>query len=118
MASQDLYLKLDTETWKEFDFDDTNGITGTIYTDRAFSSAKDLTGFTITLKLYKIWHRVARIQKECTIVVAASGTWKYLPVEGDIPVAGLYEAEIELTDNSGIKKSTINRVEFYIKRSP
>ena len=118
MAAEDLYLKLDSDTWKEFDFDDTNGITGTVYTDRAMSSAKNLTGFTLTFKLYRRWHRVSRVEQTATIVVAASGTWKWLPVEGDIPINGFYNAELEIADASGIKKSTKNDVEFFIKGGP
>ncbi|UVF62289.1 upper tail fiber [Nitrososphaeria virus YSH_462411] len=115
MAAEDLYLKLDSDTWVEGDYDDTNGITGTIYTDRALSSAKNLTGFTLKFKLFKRWHRVSRIDQDATIVTAGSGTWKWLPVEGDIPISGVYNAEIEITDGSGIKKSTKNDVEFFIK---
>lgn len=115
MAAEDLYLKLDSDTWIYGDFDDTNGITGTIYTDRALSSAKNLTGFTLTFKLFKRWHRVARIEETAIIVTAGSGTWKWLPTEGDIPISGVYNVEVEIADNSGIKKSTKNDVEFYIK---
>lgn len=118
MAAEDLYLKLDSDTWKEFDFDDTNGITGTVYTDRVMSSAKNLTGFTLTFKLYRRWHRVSRVEQTATIVVAASGTWKWLPIEGDIPINGFYNAELEIADASGIKKSTKNDVEFFIKGGP
>lgn len=115
MASEDLYCKLDSSTWNEFDYDDTNGITGTIYTDRALSSAKNLTGFTLNIRLFRRWRSVARLDKEATIVTAASGTWKYLPTDGAMPRAGVYLLEIQLT-KSGIQKST-KPVEFYIRRS-
>ena len=115
--AEDLFLKLDSKVWKEYDFDDTDGITGTVYTDRAMTSAKNLTGFTITLNLYRRWHRVARISQTATAVVAASGTWKWLPTEGDMPISGVYNAEIELTQD-GLRKSTINDVEVHVKRGP
>lgn len=114
MAAQDLYLKLDSSTWNEFDFDDTNGITGTIYTDRAFSSAKDLTGYTIYIRLFRRWRNHTHLNKEATIVTAASGTWKYLPLVSAMPRSGVYMIEIQL-EKSGSRKST-RPIEFYIRR--
>ena len=112
--AEDLFLNLDSNEWREFDFDDTDGITGTIYTDRLLTTAKDLTGFTLTIRLSKRWHIHDRLNKTATIISAGSGTWKYLPADGEMPRFGVYLLEIELS-KSGVKKST-KPVEFYIRR--
>ncbi len=71
--------------------------TGTAYT---------LTGYTITFKVWKadnpgtLW-----LSGACSIVVAASGTCRYLTTATDFPTAGDYVWELELTQ-SGVIENT------------
>lgn len=116
LASENLYLKLDSNVWNEFDYDNTHGITGTIYTDRTFSSPKNLTGLTLTIRLSKRWHITDRLNKTASIVSGSNGTWEYKPSFGDLPRAGIYLLEVELSNGDNLKKST-RPVEFFIRRS-
>jgi len=67
--------------------------------------AYDLDGYTITLK---VWGGTGvLVDEECDIVVAGSGTCKYLIASGDFDRRGIYKAELELT-KEGVVESTIN----------
>lgn len=55
--------------------------------------------------------------KTASIVVAASGTWKYLVNAGELPPRGIYFVKIELT-KSGVHESTLNRVEIEVLGGP
>lgn len=55
--------------------------------------------------------------KTAEIVVAGSGTWKYLVAVGELPPAGLYYVKVELS-KSGVLESTLNRVELHILSGP
>jgi len=112
-----LYLSLDTPIWHRGDFSSENKLTGTIYTDKNLSVAKDLTGYTVTVRMFKPRTIGDRFNKQADIVVAANGTFSYAVGEGELPIFGLYEIKIELT-KSGVKESTLNHVELQILEGP
>ena len=69
--------------------------------------AYDLTGYTITLKVWRKDVPGLLMSGNCAIVVAASGTCRYSVVAGVFNKAGTYQAELELT-KSGVVESTRN----------
>ena len=69
--------------------------------------AYNLTGYTITLKVWREGIPGLLLSGDCTIVVAANGTCTYLVAAGDFSRSGIYKAEIELT-KSGAVESTAN----------
>lgn len=69
-------------------------------------TAYDLTGYTITLKVWRAGSPDILIMSgACDIVTAASGICKYLVASGDFDDLGRYEAELELT-KVDVKEST------------
>lgn len=110
-----LYLAVDQKEWREGDFSDTDKLTGTIYTDEAKSSAKNLTGYTLDVIIYK-QDGAAVFDKQATIVTAGSGTWSYAIAEGETPAVGIYKIEVELSQ-SGQRISTYPE-DFLVTRSP
>ena len=67
-----------------------------------------LTGYTITLKVWKHGSSGTPIvDSGCDILVAASGTCTYTIVDGDFDAGGRYRFELELT-KSGVVESTRN----------
>ena len=103
-----LYLTLDQRRWRYGDFSSANGLTGTVYTDEAKTTPKNLTGYTITLRLFKFpLGNTDFLNQTATAVVAASGTWQFLPTQGQMPAWHAYYAKIELTQ-SGVQESTLN----------
>jgi len=110
-----LYLKLDQDKLVHGDFSDTDKITGTIYTDEAKSSAKNLTGYTLDIILFKEGGSAA-FDKTASIVTAADGTFSYAVAEGELPAVGIYNVEVELSQ-SGQRISTFPE-EILVSRSP
>ncbi len=111
------YLKIDQKVLFTGDFSSSNKLTGTIYTDEALTSAKNLTGLTIKVRLFKRWSSEDWFDKTASIVTAASGTWSYAIAANELPSAGLYLVKIELSQ-SGEILSTLNDVEILIKQGP
>ena len=102
-----LFSKLDIERWPQGDFtnDNANAITGTIYTKATFNVADvfNLTGYTLTIKLYDQESReildeddAAKVQ----IVLASAGTWRWLPADSDLNFNFIGELKIEV-DKAG-----------------
>jgi len=112
-----LYLKLDQSRWYRGDFSTTNALTGTIYTDINEVTAKDLTGYTLTLRFHRPIHFGDFFNKAASIVSAANGTFKYNFVEGDTPPRGIYFVKVEIA-KSGDRESTLNREEFFLLGGP
>lgn len=112
-----LYLELNEPIWFRNDFSSESKITGTLYTDVNKTVAKNLTGFTLTLKLWKPRTVGDRFNKTATIVSASDGTFEYAVAEGDMPIYGVYYAALELT-KSGVRETNINQVEFQILEGP
>ena len=111
------YLKLDQTVLYNGNYSSSDKLTGTIYTDSALSSAFNLTGYTLTVRIYKRDHISDFFNKTATITVAASGTWYYAIAQGELPSSGLWLVNIELT-KSGVQLNTLNNVEILIKRGP
>ena len=103
-----LYLTLDQRRWRYGDFSSDNGLTGTIYTNEAKTTAKNLTGYTVTLRLFRHpFGNVDYLNQTATIVSASGGTFQYLPTQGQMPYWHAYYAKVELT-KSGVQESTLN----------
>lgn len=112
-----IYLSLDQTQWFRGDFSSENKLTGTIYTDNQLVTAKDLTGFTVTIVLFRPGTLSSRFRKTATIVSAANGTWEYAVQDSEMPPSGIYQAKVELT-KSGVQESTLNYVELLILTGP
>ena len=68
--------------------------------------AYDLTDYTITLKVWDPNEPTMLLTSgSCTIVVAASGTCRYLVTANDFITQGLFNIELELT-KTGVIEST------------
>ena len=111
------YLVLDQTRAFRGDFSSDAFLTGTIYSDKNLTTAKDLTGYTLTIRMNRSKHMGDWFGKTATIVSAANGTWSYLVGEGELPTPGVYFVKIELT-KSGVRESTLNRVELHILAGP
>ncbi len=114
-----VYVSLDQSLLYNDNFSDVSGfkLTGTIYSDIDKTTAFNLTGYTIKLRLAQENAKSDNFNQTCTITVAASGTFYLSVTENTLPVAGLYLATVELT-KSGTKVTTLNRTELLIKRGP
>ena len=97
MTQMNLFLKLDKEVWTKGDFGTATGLglTGTIYTTSTLATAQNLTDYTLKIRLYdQIGDEV--FNDDCNILIAASGTWEYLPADGDLNFDFIGEVKIEL----------------------
>ena len=112
-----LFLVLDQLKWARNDFSSENKLTGTIYSDKQMVTPKNLTGYTIKVKMFKPGRLSDRFNKTADIVVAASGTWSYAVQQGEIPPPGIYWVKVELS-KSGVQESTLNRVELLVLGGP
>ena len=111
-----LYLSCDQDRWYRNNFSSDDKLTGTIYTDINQVTAKDTTGYTITIRLSRRdgpGRHGDFLQAVATATVEADGTWEYAMREQDIPPRGLYWIAAELT-KSGTRETTLNRVEFHV----
>jgi len=71
-------------------------------------TAYNLTDYTITLKVWSTNQPGTLLTSgACSIVVAASGTCRYLVTATDFTIKGTYSAELELT-KSGVIESTVS----------
>lgn len=109
-----IYLKLDQTQWREFDYSSDDKLTGTIYTDKDLTTPKNLSGYTVKLRISKRWHIHDRFGKTATIVSASAGTWEYAVEEGQMPRNGFYRFEAEL-QKAGTSIST-KPVDFIVTR--
>ena len=109
-----LFLSLDQDKWFRNDFSTENKLTGTIYSDINQVTAKDITGYTVKVKMFtERSPKLERFNKTASAVVAANGTWSYAVADGEMPTPGLYKVKVELT-KSGVQESSLNRVELLI----
>jgi len=102
-----LFSRLDLERWPQGDFtnNSANAITGTIFTKATFQAADefDLTGYSLTIKLYDQKSREIFTEDDSAkvqIVSATDGTWRWLPAESDLNFNFIGELKIEL-DKAG-----------------
>ena len=112
-----LFLQMDQTKWYRADFSATNKLTGTIYSDINMGTAKDTTGYVITIRLYKGNRWGDHFDKVATAVTEADGTWEYAVGQNEMPPPDVYNVKIELS-KSGDRESTINRQELLIIEGP
>lgn len=110
------YLVLDQPRWIRANYSDTNLLTGTIYSDKNKTTAFDLTGYTLKIRIYKRWQNTELFGKTATIVTAASGTWSYAVAIHEMVSQGFYLVSIELS-KSGEVMSTFPE-EFQVLEMP
>jgi hypothetical protein len=72
---------------------------------------KNLTGYTITFKVWKVGASVLSLSKACTIVDAGAGTCKYTLGDGDFDVVGKYYFELELTKAGVVEDTETKRLD-------
>ena len=111
------YLVTDQPKWYRDDFSDTNKLTGTIYTDQGLTKKANITGYTLTIRLYKNYRWGDYFGKTGSIVSATAGTWEYAVQQNEMPPPGIYNMKLELSQ-SGRKESTLNRQELLILEGP
>jgi hypothetical protein len=111
-----IYLTLDQTVLFNKNYSDVSGfkVTGTIYSDVSKTSAFNITGYTLTLRLFKEGGSTDYFDQACTATVAASGTWYISVTENTLPPKGFYLAVMELS-KSGTVVSSLNRVEVLIQ---
>ncbi len=112
-----IYLTLDQKRWFRGDFSNVDLLTGTIYTDLNKQNVKDLTGYTINLRMHRPKHFGDFFNKAGAIVSAVGGTWSYAVASGDMPPRGTYYFKLELK-KTGEAISTLNRVELQVLEGP
>lgn len=114
-----LYLTLDQNTIFNGNFSDVSAfkLTGTIYTDVNRTTPLTLSGYTITMKIYRDGGYIDRFAQTCTITSSSGGTFYLSVTTGTLPYAGLYLVVMELT-KSGTQISTMNRQELLIEKGP
>ena len=112
-----LYLLLDQDKWFRNDFSSDDKLTGTIYTNKSYTVVKDLTGYTLIVRMWRDRAWGDRFNKTASIVSATAGTFSYAVAQGDMPPPGIYKVSIELA-KSGTKESTLNRQELFVKIGP
>lgn len=112
-----LYLVLDQDQWYRADFSSENKLTGQIFTNKSLTVKKNLTGYTIKIRMYRANRWGDYFNKTASIVTAADGTFDYAVGEGEMPPPEIYYIKVELT-KSGVKESTLNRQELYVLEGP
>jgi len=109
------YLTLDQTVLFNDNFSDSLKLTGTCYTDVGKTAVFDLTGYTLTLKLYRENGLADYYNETASITTAASGTFNKAVTSGTLPYSGLYLVNLQLT-KSGTQVSNLNRVELLIQK--
>ncbi|UVF62432.1 upper tail fiber [Nitrososphaeria virus YSH_922147] len=112
------YLSLDQSKWASGDYSSSNKLTGTIYSDKDKTTALTLTGYTLTIRMFKSrWNSADYFNKEASIVSAGSGTFSYAVAQGEMPPDGRYMVKVELV-KSGEQMSTLNDVYLFVRGGP
>jgi hypothetical protein len=97
-----IYLTIDQSRWVRGDYSDTNLLTGTIYSDLAKTTAFDLTGYTLKIRIFKRWQNTELFGKTATIVTAASGTWSYAVAVNEMVAPGNYMIAVEISQTGEV----------------
>ncbi len=112
-----LYLVMDQPKWYRDDFSSENKLTGTIYTNQQYTKKKNLTGYTLKIRLYKNYRWGDYFGKTATISSATGGTFEYAVNENEMPPPNIYNIKLELS-KTGVQESTLNRQELLILEGP
>jgi len=91
------YLSLGQTVWRQGDYSSTNKLTGTVHSDRAKTAVFNLTGYTVTIRIFKRWQNTDLFNKVATVSTPSSGVWSYAVAQGEMPQAGVYMVEAELS---------------------
>lgn len=104
-----LTLKLNTEEWSIDDFTSTsgNGISFTIYQEEKMVNVKNLTGYTLKMRLYD-QDNIEVFSDDVNILSAVAGTGEYLPSQGKLTFGFIGEVEIELSKTNEVLTSKGN----------
>jgi hypothetical protein len=99
-----LYLQLDQEVWSKGDYSDVTALalTGTIYTNATMLTPFDLTGYTLKIKGFNQRGEQEISAKDCDIVSAVAGTFRYNPALGDLNIEFIGELEVELSKSGTV----------------
>lgn len=92
----------------------TYAITGTIYTDAGLTIPANITGFTLTFRMFSEPSGSNALEDSASIISAGSGTWRYKPADGMMPGRGVYTVCIQAVSATA-HLDTINRVEMLVK---
>jgi len=91
---------MDQSQWGKGDFTNiaADGLTGTIFSNEALTTAFPLTGYTLELVFFdEVDNKVIKNGLNPTIVVAANGTWRFLPALGDLDFQFVGSVLVKLT---------------------
>lgn len=93
-----LFSRLNQEVWTIGNYTENTGqgLSGTVFTESKEVNAKDLSGYTLKIRLYDQNQREV-FSDDVDILVAANGTWEYLPDAGNLNFHFIGELEVELT---------------------
>jgi len=98
-----VYCTLGQTKWARGNYSSSNKLTGTIYSDKLKTSAFNLTGYTLKVRIFKRWYNHDYFNKTADIVVAASGTWSYAVAQHEMPTTpGVYLLSIELSKSGEV----------------
>ena len=111
------YLKMDQSVIYNGNYSDSLTLTGTCYTDIGQTALFNLTGYTLTIRMYRDGGIIDTYNQTASITSAAGGTWNKAITSGTLPTPGLYLIDIALS-KSGTLVSNLNRVELLVKRGP
>jgi len=81
------------------------GFTLTFNVKNSDGSAKNLTGYTVTLKVWAPGAASVKFTGACAVTDAANGVCTYTVASGDFDTVGGYRAELELT-KTGVVEDT------------
>ncbi len=93
-----LYLKLDQKSWCKGDFTDsaTYDLSGTVYDDNRFATARDISGFTGTFRLIN-WDGDDIYSTTTGLTLNNDGTFLVKFTEGTSPIIrGMYKVRLRL----------------------
>jgi len=97
------YCVLGQDKWIRGNYSSSNKLTGTIYSNKLKTSALDITGYTLKVRIFKRWRNTDYFGKTASIVIAASGTWSYAVGANEMPTTpGDYLLSIELSKSGEV----------------
>jgi hypothetical protein len=88
-----------------------------ITAERDDGTVIDLTGCTVTMKLYrnKVQTNTTSGHDACTLVTAATGIFSWIPKAGDLPSAGKYFGDVKVTYSDLTFEVLYNRFELKVR---
>lgn len=89
----------------------------TITAERDDGTLIDLTGCTVTMKLYSsgVQTNTTSGHDACTLVTAASGTFTWVPKLNDLPSAGKYLGDVKVTYADGTFEVLFSKFQLKVR---